>query len=326
MPPEASALYARWWQMETWLRSLVYVELRAREGVRWVDALPALAASRARSDLRQGYMSTPDAQDRLAYMDTSPLLALLSDNWSVVGGALLDDAAVWSGRVVELTKIRNRIGHCRRPHPDDLARLEQTLRDLEPGTFRAAAAFNRQRTPEIALPDPVVDAWLRQGHKDARRLVKHADRSYDVQFVLRHSRRPWAEAHQEGEAISGRRGYFWHAVWYLGRGRLDLRKFWEDTYLDTHRDLLVFVCADQTSVEVSFPAIDDPGLIADAIGNCFDAVLASDRRDALRVEWETFIEAHSDLDPRVHVCSPWNTVHDDTLPITLFSAGPPATR
>lgn len=32
LPPESLALYARWWQLETWLRQLAYVELRARDG------------------------------------------------------------------------------------------------------------------------------------------------------------------------------------------------------------------------------------------------------------------------------------------------------
>ncbi len=324
MPPEAMALYARWWQLETWLRSLVYVELRARDGIGWANLLPPLTASRATSD-RQGYMATPDTQARLAYMDTTPLFELLKTNWPLFSDALIDDAAVWSGGVIELTKIRHRIGHCRRPHPDDLGRLEQTLRDLEPGTFRAAAAFNRQRTPESDLADPMVDAWVREVHDDARRLVKHADRSYDVRFALRSSRRPWADLRQPDDPVSGQIGYLWHATWYLGRGRLDLRRFWEDTYLDRLRDLIVFVCADQTSVEVSFAAIDDPAAVADAIGNCFDAVMVNDNRGPNRMEWGEFVDAHSDLDPRVQVCSPWNIVHDDTVPITLFGAGSPAT-
>lgn len=39
MPPVASASYSRWWQLETWLRSLVYVELRAERGAAWRDVM-----------------------------------------------------------------------------------------------------------------------------------------------------------------------------------------------------------------------------------------------------------------------------------------------
>jgi hypothetical protein len=34
-------------------------------------------------------------------------------------------------------RIRHRIGHVRRPHDDDLNRVEQALRDLEHGAFVA---------------------------------------------------------------------------------------------------------------------------------------------------------------------------------------------
>jgi hypothetical protein len=87
-------------------------------------------------------------------------------------------------RVVELLKIRHRIGHCRRPHVDDLSRLEQTLRHLDSGAFRALTAFNRQWEPERSLDDPLVKAWVRNEHTAAARLVEHADRQDEVRFNL----------------------------------------------------------------------------------------------------------------------------------------------
>src|SRR5467141_404559 len=143
MPPSAAALYSRWWQLETWLRSLVYVELRAAYGPQWASRLPPPSEDRRLKDEEFRYMATPDAQARLAYADVSHLFNIIKDDWPLFEDALLKKE-VWAGRTVELSNIRNRIGHCRRPHVDDLSRLEQTLRDLEGGTFRAAAAFNRQ--------------------------------------------------------------------------------------------------------------------------------------------------------------------------------------
>jgi len=35
MPGQSLALYARWWQLETWLHDLAYVELRALRGIAW---------------------------------------------------------------------------------------------------------------------------------------------------------------------------------------------------------------------------------------------------------------------------------------------------
>lgn len=239
VPAEALVLYGRWWQLETWLRQLIYVELRARDGVAWAAALPPTAEEREIKDRRHAYMATPDAQARLAYLDVSPLFELLENHWSLFADSLID-RAVWSGRTVELRNIRNRIGHCRRPHSDDLARLEQTLRDLDSGAFRAVAAFNRQYELAQDLDDPMVEVWVRDEHDVAGRLVVHAARQYDVRFALRFSRRPWAEPLAAGSQVTGKVGYLWHATWYVRSGFVDLRKFWEDSHLTRHRDLKIF--------------------------------------------------------------------------------------
>lgn len=147
MPSSASALYARWWQLETWLRSLVYVELRAAFGAEWISELPKHSEKRRQGDEAFRYMATPDAQAVLAYTDASGLFEIMEAHWSLFEGALLEKG-VWSGRTVELRNIRNRIGHCRRPHADDLARLEQTL--ARPGGRRVSVGCCFQ--PSIPNP------------------------------------------------------------------------------------------------------------------------------------------------------------------------------
>jgi hypothetical protein len=327
VPSDATALYARWWQLETWLRDVAYVELRAKHGASWSGVLPPLAEQREKGDRKQRHMQTPDAHARLAYLDTGPLLDLLEGQWPLVQHALLDDQAVWQGRVAELRKIRNRIGHCRRPHPDDLARLEQTLRDLDANAFDTVAAYNRQRKPDEALSDPLVDAWVRTSHPDARRLVGHAEGNHDLGFALRYSRRPWAAPCVGDSPVSRTPGYLWHAAWYLGRTELEPRRLWADNRLDRYRDLVVFVAfSGPSTVEVSFAAVDDPTRIADAIGAFFDAVLVNDspirQRDLADAgdEHDRWVNANSDLDTRVQVGSAWTIVDDSTTPITMFSA------
>jgi hypothetical protein len=321
VPAHPLALYARWWQLETWLRSLVYVELRARDGASWAAALPSDAEKRETRDRAQGYMASADAQSRLAYLDVAPLFDVLRSNWSLFEDALLDQK-VWEGRVVELSKIRNRIGHCRRPHKDDLSRLEQTLRDIDAGAFRAAVAFNNQSTPPKDLRDPVVSGWIAGGHADAQRLIGHADRQYDVAFALRSSRRRWASRRAKGSPVSGEVGYLWHAHWIIRSGYMNIREFWKASYLDDHRDKIVFVCAnDPFSIDVSFSAMDDPSSIADAIGNCFDAVLVARSRwqppERYLHRWSDY---NSDIDPRVQVSTTWSIVDDPSVQVTIFGA------
>lgn len=321
--PEATAVYARWWQLETWLRELVYVERSARHGRSWADDLPPTAAHRESADREHGYMATPDATARLAYLDVGPLFELITDDWDLYSSALID-RAVWDGRVRELKRIRNRIGHCRRPHGDDLGRVEQTLRDLEGGTLGAVSSYNRQFHPQPELDDPVVEAWLREDHPDARRLVGHADRNYDVRFWLTYSRRPWSEPRAEGEMISGRPGYLWHAHWVMAGGRpVDLRSLWEDSYMTAPRDLMVFLTAtDPFSIQISFAAVDEPSSISDAIGHAFDGVLTNpDHRwgDSLE-EIERWTRRMEGLDAKMQISTTWAIVDDSTTPITIFDS------
>lgn len=330
MPPEATAVYARWWQLETWLRSLVYVERSARDGRAWAESLPSPVAKRAAADQRAAYMATSDATARLAYLDVGPLLdEVIRNDWDLYEGALIEKD-VWEGRVLELKRIRNRIGHCRRPHGDDLGRLEQTLRDLEGGTYQAVAAYNRQMAPSRDLDDPVVDAWLRGCHEDARRLLDHADKQYGVRFRLACSRRPWADCLPRNAAVTGTPGYLWHAHWIMAGGRpVDLRSFWNDSYMAQGRDLLVYLTAtDPFSIELSFAAVDDPGEIADAIGGAFEAILTNpdyswtrlttlDESMAMRDRWTRHMQ---DLDPKVQVATEWAIVDDSTTPISIFGA------
>jgi hypothetical protein len=117
---------------------------------------------------------------------------LIGENWPQFAPALIHRPA-WDGRQEELLRIRHRIGHMRRSHPDDLSRLEQTLRDLERGAFIACASYNRQSMPDTDTSgDAVTAGWLRQEHPVAR-LIEHASRRYDTELTIRTSRRPWAE-------------------------------------------------------------------------------------------------------------------------------------
>jgi hypothetical protein len=322
-PPIASALYARWWQLETWLRSLVYVELRAAKGAGWSAALRKDVVERQQNDEAFHYMATPDAQDTLAYADAADLFRIIETNWNFFEPSLLAHR-VWQGNVVELLRIRNRIGHCRRPHDDDLSRLEQTLRDMESGALVAVSSFNRQFNPRREWKDSVVGGWIRREHEDAFRLVEHAERQYKTGFELKWSRRPWsARPTSPDETISAIAGYVWHANWFFtGDPAFDIRRFWESSYLRTAKNSILFACVSipPSSLEVSFPAVDDPNTIADAIGACFDAALMSLRiGNPMDIEYDRWREMGEGLDPRVQMGTAWSLIGDGDA-VRIFSA------
>jgi len=75
VPLEAVALYARWWQMEGWLRQLAYFVLRSAWGVTWEDQVNRKAAKYRDND-KLTHLSGPDNGDLLAYLDFSLLLKI----------------------------------------------------------------------------------------------------------------------------------------------------------------------------------------------------------------------------------------------------------
>jgi Swt1-like HEPN len=326
VPGYASALHARWWQLETWLRSLVYVELRSRFGSDWTSQISQKAVRYAQNEARLAYMPSPDAELVLAYLDVYDLFGLIDEHWELFEASLIDKD-VWKGRVKELRQIRHRIAHCRRPHVDDLSRVEQCMRDLETGAFKAVTSFNKRAMPAEELDDPVVAAWGRGEHPDARRLIAHAERNYDVFFRLTYSRRPWADAYHSGTKISGRPGFLWHAVFDLHGDGFEVANLWNDYEMSRPRmrRSIVFLCADSpTSVDVSFAAVDDPQAVADLIGDSFDAVLRASRygwrEGSLEDGFDKWAERAANLDPRVQVSSAW-LIDESTTPITIFRTG-----
>ena len=82
VPLEAVALYARWWQLEGWLRQLAYFVLRSAWGVTWEDEVHNKAKKYLDND-NLTYLSAPDKGDLLAYLDSSLLLRVrLQYRWS----------------------------------------------------------------------------------------------------------------------------------------------------------------------------------------------------------------------------------------------------
>lgn len=319
LPPAASAIYGRWWQIETWLRSLCYVEMRAKYGMEWAGRIHEQVRKRSDSDQLYGHMSSPDAKDQLAYMDVSALLDLIEDEWAIIEGALLTKP-VWVGRMQELQNLRNRIGHCRRPHHDDLARLEQMLRDLEPGAFRALSAYNYLHVPSGTVGDPLVEAWVDGTHQVARRLLNHARSQYEVTFNLRCSLRPWSDP-AGLDSLSGQAGLLWHALWTSRRTPIDIQRLWTDYPLNRVSHLVMLSSNTPSHLGISFSAVDDPGEVADAIGFCFDGILTSLDRSGDYDRQEARLKGlRQHLDSRVQIQSPWSIVDSSTVPISIFGA------
>lgn len=324
MEDTSAALYARWWQLECWLRSLAYVELRALHGSKWIEAVKA-ANLRLEQDAVYTHMAGPDSDNPLAYLDYSQLLELIERFWDQIGYALFEKAS-WQGRQVELKRIRHRIGHMRRPHADDLGRLEQVLRDLEGGTFKALSTYNDRRAPDgAAYSDAVTRGWIEGEHEDARRLVAHAHRQYETRVRVSSSARDWAQ--QRPASIAGTPGHLWHVDFFKRGQGIDVPALWRDVEGSEAGRLLVhFEAHNGHHVGLTFSAVDGDTEIADAIGSAFDYVLTNLAYGAEVDHGVAWARQMRDMDYRIVSGEGWTIVDEMTVPISNFGAGGGVTR
>jgi hypothetical protein len=270
VPTPALEVYARWWQLETYLREVVYTEMRCAYGRDWMERLSEGAWVRAERDRANAYMASADADEVLAYADMGALLRVIDAHWELFE-PILPPQPRWTGLCDELIAIRNRSAHCRRPHADDRARLEQALRNLEPGAREFYRSYCRSWPVTQKSRDPLARDWVRERHDAAARLVEHCRRKYGTQFRLEYSVRPWSEQPGNQDSIGATRGVLWHVHWALSED-IEPLVLWRSLQQEV-RDLLVHLICDGVLVEATFAAADEEKAIADAIGHIFDRLI-----------------------------------------------------
>nr|WP_176705511.1 Swt1 family HEPN domain-containing protein [Arthrobacter sp.] len=316
----ALLLYGRWWQFEDWLRQLAYVELRTKYGRDWV-AQCNLSTYHQDNDAEWTHMLTRDNENLLAYFDFLKLSQLMCSNWVLFKHAL-PRRETWDSLVSELNMVRRRIAHLRMAHTDDLARLEQALRDLERGAFITLASYNDRWPARVAeTPDPITDGWVKQEHVDAQRLLAHAETRYEVSFYLRTSHRPWSSSEGTLDGLSGR---LWHAEFYSRQGSINVEEVWRNGHFKEARSLAVHVEVDSpNSFSLTFTDVDDRQEIADAIGGAFDAILMSLTPHSRQTEISDKDRTRKlrELNYKILAGTGWNIVDSSTVPITIFASG-----
>jgi len=304
VPIPSLEVYARWWQLETYLREVAYTELRSAYGRSWASRLGDAASLRAERDHINSYMASADAEELLGYADFGALLRLLDAQWELFEDILVPRTR-WAGLSEELSTIRNRSAHCRRPHVDDAARLEQALRNLEPGAREFYASYSRTRPIPRRSKDRLARAWAEGRHPAAERLLDHSRRKYGTQFRLEWSLRPWAGCDPDPHQLSQTRGLLWHAHWVLSE-EPDPVEVWRTLSSDV-RDLLVHLIFDGALVQATFAAADDARAIADSIGTIFDRLLTTAgntwrlKEESFEQRWEAAREAQARLPLKAQV-------------------------
>jgi hypothetical protein len=241
LPPGRLAAYARLWQFETWLRTMAYVELRARFGDDWAKDITGHGFS-IRADTRLTHIPTRE-RSPLSYITMARLLKLVRSHWHLFKYYLLP-SDIWRARIQELMHIRNRTAHFRIGHHDDLARVEQLLRDLDAGFFLFCTSYNFPQTPMPPTRDPIIRKFIKldpfpwseaQPNEWIRIGIAPRDLIVGVQIEI--ERRPWLKAKWPSR-VPGKYGYFYN-ITFTARGQ---RRFDYPQLLELTRQIHVHVC------------------------------------------------------------------------------------
>lgn len=212
------------------------------------------------------------------------------------------------------------MAHCRHPHEDDLDRIEQTLRDLEPGAGRALRTYVNHRPIQAELDDPVAADWCRRGH-DLSRLIEHGNRVKGIEFSLNATKRPWAIPNPDH--ITGTAGYYWVMEVVLSRRHLYIDDYLNESGVRVSMPTIAHIVQPSTNhIFVTIPAVGSPQAISDTIGRCFEAIFTAAQpgfgeRHSVRHPWR-----RATTDARIDaqgLLSILNGLHE-TDPITIFAA------
>jgi len=253
--------YARLWQLETWLRRMVYVELRAKLGDDWQRAVRVDKSNGPlKSDKALVHMPTPE-EDPLSYAQLSELRRIITENRPLFD-PFLPPEKIWDARMDEIAQIRHRVAHFRQGNAHDLDRVVELLRDIDKGFWKFCTSYNDTHSVLPQTDDPVVAhflsldllPWVEVSPRKWARVGSIPDSEW-FWVTVETTLRPWAIW---GTPIAGREGIFYNVDIFI-RGR---RRYYFDypQLLKNTRPLhahFAHVCLDDRAerIRITVPAL-----------------------------------------------------------------------
>ena len=255
-------IFALLWQLELWMREMVYVELRAHHAD-WHSAMASIVQDwpprSQSSDKRLTHMSTTH-DSGVSYLSLGQLLTVIKhdDHWPRFQ-SYFPPKEIFLARMSEVSQVRHRIAHFRDPHATDLERVLLFLTDLDQGFWRFATAYTPQKAADGSVDS--VDGYFAETH-DRRAVVemraldgqwRYASnrREPRLSFDLACSIRPGFESN--GSSLVGRSGVVYHAWFNARRSRL----LWDSVLKHTEpvHENCIHIRLEQTSIQVFVPSV-----------------------------------------------------------------------
>ncbi|MBR9874359.1 MAG: hypothetical protein GYB23_08840 [Vibrionaceae bacterium] len=264
----ALILYARLWQLEKWLREMVYVELKTKKGRNWFN----FNKTKKTYESDKSLTHIPTSNDNpLSFTTFTELVKLIQNNWDLFS-VYLPPKHIWEVKLDEIVHIRNRVAHFRSGHTDDIERLLQLLRDIDNGFWKFCTDYNDLQpilppdrdavAKKYADLDPfsfkevAPNEWARIG--SAPQGLRYIVSIYSL-------RRRWAE---KSAVIDGTLGYIYDVNIHLRDNRqFDYSKFL--TAASKYKEEVLHICLDtfSSTVRVTIPAILGSGKVCEIVND-----------------------------------------------------------
>lgn len=298
-------LFPLLWQLELWMREMVYVELRARYAD-WQSEVAQIVRNwpppSQANDKRLTHMKTRH-DSGISYLSLGELLRIIEKHWNLME-SYFPPEKIFASRMSEISQIRHRIAHFRDPHATDLERVTLFLKDLDQGFWRFATAYSVTNTRSADSPRDSVNDYFDDTH-DRRSLVemrtlhgawRYAGDGRDprLHFDLSCSMRPSFE--RNGSGLVGRAGLFYHAKFSARRNGLSAKGVLEQTE-HVHNNC-VHIRLEQDCIEAIVPSVIGHDLLISTIEcfltRCIECVSPHLRADEeelerLAAEWPEYV-------------------------------------
>lgn len=255
--------YARLWQLEIWLRRMVYVEFRAAFGDQWEDGLDIStrsAENSRKSDEYLTHMPTPEVA-LLSYSTFGEVCKTIEKEW-IYFQHYLPPKDLWNVKLYEIKQIRNRVAHFRHGHRDDLQRTLQLLRDIDQGFWLFCTSYNNASPVLPPTDDPVVAQFISLNPFPYQKVDDNkwamsgiADTNAWFSMSIDVISRPWISK-PISFPIEGKKGFLYDVV-IVGRQEkyFDYRQYFDDTK-ELHKHFVHLIPdAFSKSVRVTIPSI-----------------------------------------------------------------------
>lgn len=252
----ALILYARLWQLEKWLREMVYVELKANKGRNWFS----FKKTEHTYDADKAFTHIPTADDNPLSFTTFPeLIKLIQKNWDLLSG-YFPPKNVWEVKLDEIIHIRNRIAHFRRGHADDIERLLQLMRDIDNGFWKFCTDYNDVQPIHPPEKDEVAKKYAELDPFSFKEVAPNewakvgiAPQGLRYILSINLARRRWAEV---SPRIDGAPGYIYNVNIHLRENRqFDYSKFLISSSKFKADIIHIFLDTFSNAVRVTIPAV-----------------------------------------------------------------------